>query len=206
MHSFIQVIYLLSLLLLMSIYFYFVNNEEYTLAHWRVFIQNIVHNDICCCISYVYNSLLFYFYFLSVTHHFFKCTQQELRFPTVYACVRACVRACVCVGGGRGRSVTTRMTPALRWVQQRQPFQCFINCEGQSHKTVSTDRNFRRERRAEAESSPGLHTQKKKAESSNALITARPKRLKAKAEECSPPQPRGSTVTTLQPLLAALST
>ena len=29
---------------------------------------------------------------------------------------------------------------------------CFINFEGQSHKTVSTDHNFLRERRAEAES------------------------------------------------------
>ena len=28
----------------------------------------------------------------------------------------------------------------------------FHNCEGQSHKTVSTDHNFRRERRAEADS------------------------------------------------------
>ena len=31
----------------------------------------------------------------------------------------------------------------------------FHNCEGQSHKTVSTDYNFRRERRAEADSNRG---------------------------------------------------
>ena len=61
-------------------------------------------------------------------------------------------------------------------------------------------------KRNRAEALLSLHTQKKKAESSNALITARPKRLKAKAEECSPPQPTGSAVTTLQPLLVALST
>ena len=31
----------------------------------------------------------------------------------------------------------------------------FYNCEGQDHKTVSTDHNFRRERRAEADSNRG---------------------------------------------------
>ena len=31
----------------------------------------------------------------------------------------------------------------------------FINCEGQTHKTLSTDHNFRRERRAEADSNRG---------------------------------------------------
>ena len=30
--------------------------------------------------------------------------------------------------------------PALRWAAG-QPFYCFINCEGQSHKTVSTKHN-----------------------------------------------------------------
>ena len=53
---------------------------------------------------------------------------------------------CVCVGGG-GRlytyryTVTTRMTPALRWAATRAVLM-FHNCEGQSHKTVSTDHNF----------------------------------------------------------------
>ena len=55
-------------------------------------------------------------------------------------------------GGGRGRlytcryTVTTRMTPALRWAAMRAILM-FHNCEGQSHKTVSTDHNFSRERR-----------------------------------------------------------
>ena len=46
-------------------------------------------------------------------------------------------------GGGGGRlytyryTVTTRMTSALRWAAMKA-----INCEGQSHKTVSTDHNF----------------------------------------------------------------
>ena len=46
-------------------------------------------------------------------------------------------------GGGRGRlytyryTVTTGMTPALRWAAMR-PTLMFHNCEGQSHKTVST--------------------------------------------------------------------
>ena len=50
-------------------------------------------------------------------------------------------------GGGRGRlhtycyTVTTRMTPALRWAAMRAIL-TFHNCEGQSHKTVSTDHNF----------------------------------------------------------------
>ena len=48
-------------------------------------------------------------------------------------------------------TVTTRMTPALRWAATRAFFFLFINCEGrQSHKTVSTDHNFWRERRSEA--------------------------------------------------------
>ena len=62
--------------------------------------------------------------------------------------------------GGRGRlhnyryTVTTRMTPALRLAAMRDILM-FHNCEGQSHKTVSTDHNFRRERRAEADSNRG---------------------------------------------------
>ena len=50
-------------------------------------------------------------------------------------------------GGGRGRlytyryNVTTRMTSALRWAAMRAILM-FHNCEGQSHKTVSTDYNF----------------------------------------------------------------
>ena len=54
---------------------------------------------------------------------------------------------CVCEGGG-GRlytyryTVTTRMTPALRWAAMRAILMFFINCEGQSHKTVSTHHNF----------------------------------------------------------------
>ena len=50
-------------------------------------------------------------------------------------------------GGGRGRlytyryTVTTRMTPALRWAAMRAILM-FHNCEGQSHKTVSTYHNF----------------------------------------------------------------
>ena len=47
--------------------------------------------------------------------------------------------------------VTTRMTPALRWAAMRAILM-FHNCEGQSHKTVSTDHNFWSERRAEADS------------------------------------------------------
>ena len=57
-------------------------------------------------------------------------------------------------GGGRGRlytyrcTVTTRITPGLRWAVMRAVLM-FHSCEGQSHKTVSTDHNFWRERRAE---------------------------------------------------------
>ena len=46
------------------------------------------------------------------------------------------------------------MTPALRWAAMRAILM-FHNCEGQSHKTVSTDHNFSRERGAEADSNPG---------------------------------------------------
>ena len=38
-------------------------------------------------------------------------------------------------------TVTTRMTPALRWAAMRAILM-FHNCEGQSHKTVSTDHNL----------------------------------------------------------------
>ena len=61
-------------------------------------------------------------------------------------------------GWGRGRlytycyTVTTRMTPALRWAATRA---IFINCKGQSHKTASTDHNFWRERRAGVDSNRG---------------------------------------------------
>ena len=49
--------------------------------------------------------------------------------------------------GERGRlytyryTVTTRMTPALRWAAMRAILMLY-NCEGQSHKAVSTDYNF----------------------------------------------------------------
>ena len=46
------------------------------------------------------------------------------------------------------------MTPALRWAAMRAILM-FHNCEGQSHKTVSTDHNFWSERRAEADSNRG---------------------------------------------------
>ena len=62
-------------------------------------------------------------------------------------------------GGGRlytyRYTVTTTMTSALRWAAMRAILM-FHNCEGQSHKTVSTDHNFSRERRAEADSNRGL--------------------------------------------------
>ena len=63
-------------------------------------------------------------------------------------------------GGRRGRlhtycyTVTTRMTSALKWAAMRAILM-FLNCEGQSHKTLSTDHNFWRERRAEADSNQG---------------------------------------------------
>ena len=38
-------------------------------------------------------------------------------------------------------TVTTRMTPALRWAAMRAILMLH-NGEGQSHKTVSTDHNF----------------------------------------------------------------
>ena len=51
-------------------------------------------------------------------------------------------------------TVTTRMTSALRWAAMRAILM-FHNCEGQSHKTVSTDHNLSSERRAEADSNRG---------------------------------------------------
>ena len=39
-------------------------------------------------------------------------------------------------------TVTTRMTPALRWAAMRAILMFHKTCEGQSHKTVSTDHNF----------------------------------------------------------------
>ena len=50
-------------------------------------------------------------------------------------------------GGGRGRldayryTVTIGMTSSLRWTAMRAILM-FHNCEGQSHKTVPTDRNL----------------------------------------------------------------
>ena len=61
------------------------------------------------------------------------------------------------VGGEGGglytyrNNVTTRMTSALRWAAMRAILM-FHNCEGRSHKTVSTDHNFWRETWAEADS------------------------------------------------------
>ena len=48
-------------------------------------------------------------------------------------------------------TVTIRMTSALTWAAMRAILM-FHNCEGQSHKTVSTDHNSSRERRAETDS------------------------------------------------------
>ena len=51
-------------------------------------------------------------------------------------------------GGGRGRfytyryTVTTRMTPALRWAAIRAILIFSIGSDGQSHKTVSTNHNL----------------------------------------------------------------
>ena len=58
--------------------------------------------------------------------------------------------------GGEGDyiPIATRMTSALRWATMRAILM-FHNCKGQSHKTVSRDHNFWRERRAEADSNRG---------------------------------------------------
>ena len=63
---------------------------------------------------------------------------------------------CVCVCGlYTYRSiVTTRINSALGWAAMRAILM-FHNCDGQSHKTVSTDHNIWRERRAEADSNRG---------------------------------------------------
>ena len=63
-------------------------------------------------------------------------------------------------GGGGGRlytyryTVTARMTSELRWAAMRAILM-FHNCEGQSHKTVSTDHKISKERRVEADSNRG---------------------------------------------------
>ena len=41
----------------------------------------------------------------------------------------------------RYAAVTTRMISALRWAAMRA-ISMFHNCEGQSHKTLSTEHNF----------------------------------------------------------------
>ena len=51
-------------------------------------------------------------------------------------------------------TVPTRMTSALRWAAMRAIL-IFHNCEGRSHKTVSTGHNFWREKRVEADSNRG---------------------------------------------------
>ena len=54
--------------------------------------------------------------------------------------------------GGRGRlytyryTVTTRMTPALRWAAMRAILIVSVGSDGQSHKTVSTNHNLFEER------------------------------------------------------------
>ena len=55
--------------------------------------------------------------------------------------------------GGEGDYIYI-YTSALRWAAMRAILMIH-NCEGQSHKTVSTDHNFWRERRAEADSIRG---------------------------------------------------
>ena len=57
------------------------------------------------------------------------------------------------VGVGRDYIPLATLSPS-EWLlhyegQPWQPFHCFIHCEGQGHKTVSTDRNFWRERKTE---------------------------------------------------------
>ena len=67
------------------------------------------------------------------------------------------------VGGGGGGerlytyryTVTTRMTPALSWAPMTAIFMFHDYCEGQGHKTVSTNHSFWRESRAEADSNRG---------------------------------------------------
>ena len=67
-------------------------------------------------------------------------------------------------GGGEGEerlytyryTVTIRMTYALGWAAMRAILK-FHNCEAQSHKTVSTDHNFSRERRADSNRGPSAY-------------------------------------------------
>ena len=67
-------------------------------------------------------------------------------------------------GRGRGRlytyryTVTTRMTPALRWAAMRAIFNVSVGSDGQSHRAVSTNIPFWRERRAEAALNQGPST------------------------------------------------
>ena len=61
--------------------------------------------------------------------------------------------------GGEGEHIHVAILspperPALRWAAMRAILMLH-NCEGQSHKTVSTNHNFWRERRAEAVSNRG---------------------------------------------------
>ena len=66
------------------------------------------------------------------------------------------------VGGGGGASeityhrytVATKMSSALRWAAMTAILM-FLNCEGQSRKTVSTDHSLWRERGAQADSNRG---------------------------------------------------
>ena len=62
--------------------------------------------------------------------------------PTVHSCLCVCVCACVCIYV----CVHACLCVCV----------CFINCEGQSHKTESTNHNVWRERRAEVESNQVL--------------------------------------------------
>ena len=55
---------------------------------------------------------------------------------------RLYIYICVCVDIPIASvTVTTRMTSALRWAAMRAIIM-IDNCEGQSHKTVSTDHNI----------------------------------------------------------------
>ena len=81
-------------------------------------------------------------------------------------------------GGGRGRlntyryTVTTRMIPSLRRVAMRAILM-FHNCEGQSHKTMSTDHNFFEEKGKPKR----IRTEVPPLSSLKPYITARPNRL-----------------------------
>ena len=72
----------------------------------------------------------------------------------VCGCVCVCVCVCVCGLYTYRSTVTTRINYALGWAAMRAVLM-FHNCDGQSHKTVSTDHNFWRERRAEADFNRG---------------------------------------------------